>query len=298
MPPNNEELERYYEQFGRDHERLREELLVAIPSCGPVEPAIKRRLWDGFRWAPSAVRWRRVAGYAAAALAVIIASIVALNDGPASVTYANVLARVERVRSVQYTKTLVRPVEAQQRVRVRVLGRYLERQEHLGPDGSIMGITIINLQTGAIVAIYPQDRRFEILSRQRTILPDDSDVVEAVKPAPWADIYNSIREVPPDAAPTFPERELNGRQVIGFYHEVKSGGYLWQNTYWVDVETMLPVQVEKRGQSQNGQWESMEWLWDDIVFDEDLDQSLFSTEPPDGYTAEEAEIQGFQMPAR
>jgi hypothetical protein len=98
--------------------------------------------------------------------------------------------------------------------------------------------------------------------------------------------------------PTFPERELDGRKVIGFYREVASGVYLWENTYWVDVETMLPVRVEKKARSKNAMWAAMEWVWSDFVFDEELNPSLFSTEPPKGYAVEEGEVQGIKMPAQ
>ena len=39
-----------------------------------------------------------------------------------------------------------------------------------------------------------------------------------------------------------------------------------------------------------------DWVLTDFVFDEELDESLFSTEPPAGYTVETGKIIGIQRP--
>jgi hypothetical protein len=298
MTPDNVELERHYEQFHQEHLRLRGEWLDALAIQPATGVPTKKRELRRFQRLASISTWKRFAGLAAGALVVAVASLIAFKVFTPALTYANVLARVERVRSVTYTKTMVQPIlpEGQTRIRILVLDRYLERQEHFGPDGTIAGIFIVDFQTGAQVMLYPLEKRFEILSRQRLILPDGSQQIKEVKPAPSADIYKSIQAIPPDAKPVFPEREIDSRKVVGFYCEESVGVYLWKNTYWIDVKTMLPVRIEKEGYSKNGKWLSTKWVWSDFVFDEELDRSLFSTQAPAGYKVEQGEVQGFQMP--
>jgi hypothetical protein len=298
MDPTNSDLDRYYEQFNRDHERLREELLAKLPSSAATKTSPRTKSYERICHLQFFVGRRRWAALATAGLVFMVVSVALLRDYSGSIAYADVLSRVESLRSVQYTRTLVYPADQDQRARVLVLGRYLERQEHLAPDGSILLVTIINLRTGAIISLDPANRRCEILSRERIIDPDGTQKVKDVQPAPQADIFRSVQSLPPNAEPTFSEKEIDGQDVVGFFHEDVSGVYIWNDTYWVDKDTMLPVRVEKKGLSTNRQWLAMEWLWSDFVFDEELDPSLFSTEPPAGYSVQESEIQGFQMPTK
>jgi hypothetical protein len=207
------------------------------------------------------------------------------------------MARVERARSVQYARELVKPAGVEQPIRVFVLGRYLERQEHLGPNGDVVAVFIKNLQTGTYVAIDPRNKQFTILGQQRVLRPDGSEEVSDFKAAPSADIFKLVEELPPDAVPAFSDRVLDGRSVIGFYREYRQGVYDWKITYWVDSATMLPVRMETTAISNNELWGTAEWVRSDFVFDEELDPKLFSTEPPAGYQVLQGEIQGIEMPA-
>jgi hypothetical protein len=188
------------------------------------------------------------------------------------------------------------PKIARQVTKVYVSGRHLERQEILGPDGAVTAVFIHNLRTGELVTMDPQRKRFEILRRQRTIKADGAVRVEKIKPSPAADLYETIRIVPPGAVPRFPVREMDGRDVVGYFYESKSGVYLWQRTYWVDAQSLLPVRIESNAVSGNSQWGATKWLRSDFVFDEPLDPALFSTEPPAGYAVAEGEVVGFEMP--
>jgi hypothetical protein len=297
MAPDNSELEHYYARFNRDHERLRAELVGALQSPAAAKRPFVRRFTDRPWWPALAARRSRWAGLVAAALVAVIALAVALKVGTTSVTYANVLERIAQTQTVRYTLTRTSAFEPPQVIRYFVRGRYQQRQEHLGADGAIAMIAISNLQTGDYACLDPRTKQCQILRRNRSIDLETGEVeVQEITPAPDADIYRTIREIPPDALPTFSERDLDGTSVIGFYQEKEVGVYLRKTTYWVDVETMLPVRIDSSATSTNPMWGSFEFVQSDFVFDEYLSPDLCSTEPPEGYSVEEGEIQGIKMP--
>jgi outer membrane lipoprotein-sorting protein len=109
-----------------------------------------------------------------------------------------------------------------------------------------------------------------------------------VAPAPEVDFYARMRDVPTESAEELPAREIEGTKVLGFRtvekHERPRGVDTWTRTYWVDAETKLPLQIETTVESTDPRHGQSRWIQSDIVFDEPLDESLFSTDPPEGYT--------------
>jgi len=78
-------------------------------------------------------------------------------------------------------------------------------------------------------------------------------------------------------------QEIAGREATGFRLLKKNDGtYPWSGDItdiWVDAKTRLLVMLETKA-ADGG------WLFrlTDFVFNQDLDDSLFSLEPPPGYT--------------
>lgn len=73
------------------------------------------------------------------------------------------------------------------------------------------------------------------------------------------------------------EKEIDGRKVVGFH----IGSQL---ILWGDPKTGLPVRVEMT----SGMEGSVKATFSDFVFNVDMDESLFSLEPPAGYTVRNA----------
>ena len=118
---------------------------------------------------------------------------------------------------------------------------------------------------------------------------DDGKISESkVAPAPEVDFYKNMREFPADKAERIAGREVAGHQVIGFRTtektQRKQGVDTWTRTYWVDTRSKLPVQIEVTSESTDPDMGQSRWVLSDIVFDEPIDASLVSTEPPHGYT--------------
>jgi outer membrane lipoprotein-sorting protein len=74
------------------------------------------------------------------------------------------------------------------------------------------------------------------------------------------------------------EKEIDGRRVLG-YRLSGHGGVI---DLWGDPETSLPIRVEMRWPT--AMILNMKMTMSDFAFDVDLDESLFSIEPPPGYT--------------
>jgi outer membrane lipoprotein-sorting protein len=72
------------------------------------------------------------------------------------------------------------------------------------------------------------------------------------------------------------EREIEGLTVIGYY--MPGPEHHGDITIWADSETRLPIRIEQ----SMGQEDA---VISDIAYNIELDESLFSVEPPEGYSA-------------
>lgn len=235
----------------------------------------------------------------AAALTVLLGTVVwiTLLDRSASVAFAEVKNQVERVLSVQYVKSRTTNGKPDKTRREKILGRYLTRTEVLGADGKIEHIYIRDAKNGRYVSIDPKRKEFVILGSQVSRdLDGGNETEEEMKPMPEVDFYKSVREVPNEPTKRLPEKMLSGRMVTGFYFEEKDGGSTWKRTYWIDAETTLPVRIEISSRHIDPQFGPSDWVMAEFVFNEELDASLFSTEPPAGYTVKTKKVFGIRIP--
>ena len=76
------------------------------------------------------------------------------------------------------------------------------------------------------------------------------------------------------------EKEIDGRKVVGFHISSQPHDLI----LWGDPKTGLPVRVEMT----SGMEGSVKATFSDFVFNVDMDESLFSLEPPAGYTVRNA----------
>ena len=81
-------------------------------------------------------------------------------------------------------------------------------------------------------------------------------------------------------------RRIGDKQAVGF--KLKKDDKNREIIVWADPETKLPILMEETcGENREGQ--VRKFFITDIVFDSELDVSLFSLEPPDGYEFKEAD---------
>ena len=214
-----------------------------------------------------------------AAAAVITAAILVgiymfggSIDG-ASVAWADVL------ENIQKSKTLTLLVRAKEEgppvLKLMVIDPYLIRIELLGgetfgvlrsdvqiPDGSIW---IIDTDIGKALMLNPEKKTATELSADKQIL----------------DVYNTFRNFkdwPGFSVQEIGKRQIDGKKTIGFHLKKKNESD--EMTVWVDPETQLPIRIDTLKHSEE---QIQQAITTDIVFDAELDKSLFSLEPPEGY---------------
>jgi len=214
----------------------------------------------------------------AVAAVVIIAVILGLNitGGPdlASLTWAGMIEHIENAKTITW-KTTSTEEGGTATTRYMVLEPYLMRVEL--PDGRVM------------ITDHQQER---------TLALDTTDkiaVVAYARPEMFNyDDYFRNMSLPSASVVEIGSRQVNGRQTIGFRIERPKGnngtyGVMADNepivenelTFWIDTETQLPVLIEETSVGSAGR--TVHSNTDEIVFGAELDEALFSLEPPSGY---------------
>jgi outer membrane lipoprotein-sorting protein len=248
---------------------------------------------------------------------VVILGLVWFETGvnSANLAFAQVQQKVGKTRTVQFTEVRRRPdkkadlkegveevddSDAYHPRRYFISGRHLMRIEALDEKGKILHISISNAKSGKQVSIKPDEKKFVVLATQVTIDFDTGKTTERkIGPSPDADYTAYLSEVPAQATTKLPMRKIGDRQVLGFLWEEKiekkQGTDTWKRTYWVDPKSQMIVQVEVSYQSTDPRVGSSDWVKSDFVFDQELPDSLFSTDPPKGYSVETQAIHGIQI---
>ena len=215
-----------------------------------------------------------------AAAAVIMAAIligIHMFGGSiegASVAWADVLENIQKLKTLTL---LVRAKEEGPPVlKLIVIDPYLIRIELLGgetfgvlrpdvqiPDGSIW---IIDTKAGKALMLNPEKKTATELSADKQIL----------------DVYNTFRNFkdwPGFSVQEIGERQIDGKQAIGFHLKKKNESD--EMMVWVDPETQLPIRIEYT--LKHAEEQIQRAFTTDIVFEAELDKSLFSLEAPEGY---------------
>jgi outer membrane lipoprotein-sorting protein len=147
------------------------------------------------------------------------------------------------------------------------------RMRHEMPDGMV---SIISGQTA--LTLFPQSKTAIRMELNRA--PGEGQERDAK-----ADLVQALRELGRSEGEPIGEKTLAGKPVVGFRSKV--GSHLM--TVWADKETAMPVRVEmalKWGQGEAAV------VMDQFQIDPELDDSLFSIDPPAGYrlTTEKLEM--------
>lgn len=214
-----------------------------------------------------------------AAAVIIIAVIVGVNylGGPidgASIAWGKVLEKIDNAKTLTWKRTRIEQGNS-------TISRYMV------------------LQPYSMRVEWP-NRKVQISDhrQEKTLILDTTNKKATVRYAKRTTLnyYNAFLHFKDRSKPVkqISSREINGKQAIGFNLETPKGpnGYYgvttnnepivdWERIVWVDSETLIPVLIEETFSAADG------WTWrvltDEIVFDAELLESLFSLEVPAGY---------------
>lgn len=184
------------------------------------------------------------------------------------------LAHVGVLGNVRKYKTLtwkvIFPVDETATVQAMALEPYYVRAEL--PDGSIW---LLDRREGKVILMDPAKKTAGITFIEH-------------KPPHIYDALSSFKYISRLSSEQIGQRRIGQKQAIGFPLGKKNGDD--DVIVWIDPQSQLPVRIEFLGANEQGQREPV-IIWSDIVFDIELDESLFK---PDLTGYEVKELDSFQ----
>ncbi|MCK4794806.1 MAG: hypothetical protein KAV87_64350 [Desulfobacteraceae bacterium] len=209
-----------------------------------------------------------------AAVAVIItAALIAIQQSSSLIDRAILAcADVLGLGNVQKYKTLTWKVSYPATgviVQAMVLEPYYVRVEL--PDGKVW---LLDRREKKVILMNPAKKTAKITFIEREP-PHTYDALSNFK----------LKNIPRLSAEQIGQRQIGEKQAIGFRLGKKNGDN--EAIVWVDLQTQLPIRIECLTRNKETQMKSYA-VWTDIVFDTELDESLFEFDL-EGYEVEEVD---------
>ena len=203
-----------------------------------------------------------------AAAAVIIVAVFAgihqFGGDGASVVFADIVEQLASARTMTYSVVTRTPVESMPTLRLQMAFKEPGYMRTTTADGYI---NVIDWNQNKGITLWPPKKEyieFEASNYQHDPAQDPFMVVE------------KLRTLPGEADEVLGEKEIDGRVLEGF--RVTQDDII--NTVWVDPQTAQLVRVEIEYTNAPG----MNTIMTDFQFNAELDDSLFSLVPPEGFT--------------
>ncbi|UCG59837.1 MAG: carboxypeptidase regulatory-like domain-containing protein [Phycisphaerales bacterium] len=139
------------------------------------------------------------------------------------------------------------------------------------PAGEVL---VANFQEGTVMILMPAKKHASVMqvSPPGVIPPYNRfNQLLAIRP-----LIEYALETEDESVEFLGERQIQGVTAVGY--DMAGPAHHGDITVWADVESRLPVWVERRMKEQK-----QTIIISDIAYDIELDESLFSVEPPEGY---------------
>jgi hypothetical protein len=187
--------------------------------------------------------------------------------GSKSVALADVQNQLTQTRTVRLIQTTKAPGQPDASERALLLADGRCRIET--GEGQY---TIMDTRLPKIMSVSTADKKAMILHGRPPYGP--------------ANLYDYFRNMHKEFATRLPNREIDGKQTVGFHVPVKHGPFpAVEVNIWVDPDTDLPVRMESSSKDEHGR--EVVQIIHNIHFDEDVDEALFEFEVPKEFTVEE-----------
>ena len=219
--------------------------------------------------------WRRImeskVSKIAAAAVIIAAVLIGIHQfgGPIEgVAWADVVRPILTARTVVFN-VIMAEGENVPITRVMNMGTQRVRGEVLSPDGkTVQAISIVDYDTSRMLQLIPSQKR-AVLIEMKDLPEKPENILEEMR-----NIITDLQNDPDFSVEPLGEHEIDGRIATGF----RAMGPDEEVTVWADSETALPIRMEQK-------WRQMQFTCTDFQFDIDMDETLFSMEIPEGYSA-------------
>jgi hypothetical protein len=244
---------------------------AVLPSAGPAASLALPGRWPTRSW----LMRHPISGLAAAvAFAAAIAGVVLWFHGSgATLAVADFMQPILQAKTLKY-KTIIEmkgPPATTIRGEDMVLDATRSRQE-TGTSNESKTVTITDWGRGKILTLFPAAKQARVVKYSDTKnWRNDLNL--------WFRLLQTARDNQNKKffSERLGEKEIDGRRVVGFRVHNGPGPAL---DLWGDPTSGMPVQVEMvMGVDRN-----TKMTLTDFVFNVPMDESLFSVEPPPGYT--------------
>lgn len=209
----------------------------------------------------------------AAAAAIVVGVLASLYVfGSAGVTFADVVEPFLTARTATFAYTVSLENGPAQTGEAMFMAPACIRQ--VTPGGATV---VADLQQGRMVVLMPAQRQ-AVVYELENVSQDPGELNL------FLEIRRRILEARPlggESVQSLGSREIDGREAIGYSVQKPDLSI----TVWADAKTLLPIQIESTAGSTT-------YTMSDIVFDVDLDESLFSLEIPAGYAVNTMQVDG------
>ena len=155
-------------------------------------------------------------------------------------------------------------------------GMYME-PIHMRQTTSDGTIVISDLEKGKIITLLPARNKAVVI--ELVNMPDDADQSQFNM---FAEIKRRIQEAKPnddEAVEYLGQQRIEGKAAIGYHVKIPGADI----TVWANQETNMPIQFEL----SNG---PVTYTMTDIVFNVELDESLFDLKIPEGYAVRTMQV--------
>lgn len=197
-----------------------------------------------------------------------------LPDGT-SVAFGKVIANLRSAETVSFTITIEQEGQEPQTMYCWTLEPNHQRIEM--SDGKVV---IVDTFQGKSIAWDPAQKKAYLMAT--TVAPKSTlNVYDHVK-------KDLLENFPDGSEENIGESEIYGQRVVGF--RVRRNDC--EIIVWASVANSMPVMIESVGvfhrkQDKNQEEQTINISITDMVIGEELDESLFSLSPPEGYSVEE-----------
>ena len=241
-----------------------------------IHPTLLTRSLDTWRW----IMRSPVSRVAAAVILVLAITGVAVlfHGGGATFAFADFVKPILEAKTAKFKITTEMEMNGEALMttaEVMVLDATRSRQEMEMPDKSKM-VMIFDYGRGKSLTLVPASNTAMVLNMNnmpKGEIPIDKD------PLGWLRLLLlDARDKPDVKREPLGEKDIDGRRVVGF--RVNTNGTVM--SLWGDPKTGLPVRAEVT----MAVFANAKMTLSDFVFNPDMDESLFSTEPPAGYTVQ------------
>jgi hypothetical protein len=192
----------------------------------------------------------------AAATLLIAAALIAIHQFNSPLDRA-IFARIDSSGNVRKCKTLTFKITVPDKAMI-IRGMALEPY-YVRVVWSSGKVWLLDRRKKQLIMMNPAKKTAKIMAIERE-LPD---------------IYDSARNfknIPGFSIERIGQRLIGQKQAIGFHLTNKKGND--HMIFWIDPHCQLPMHIEFFEANELGQMEP-KFIWSDIVFDVELDESLF-----------------------